>query len=371
MIIAVNCRLLLKNQLEGIGWFAYETLKRITRDHPEHQFIFIFDRPYDPGFIFGDNVQPVVAGPPTRHPLLWYIWFEWRIPRLLRKLHPDLFFSPDGFLSLRIPVRSITVIHDINFAHRPKDLPWWPRIYYNFFFPRFAGKAEKILTVSEYSKQDIHKTYHIPESRIRVVYNGAHEKYRPLPEEEIQKVRDHYSGGTPYFIFIGSLHPRKNLINLLKAFQLFCKQLKSEIKMVIVGEQMWHTSSAKQYLKNERVIRTGRLEPGQLRQVLGAALALTFVPWFEGFGIPVVEAMQAGVPVLTSHVTSLPEVGGDAVLYADPGSVEEITAQMKKLATKPELRRNLIEKGLKQAGNFSWDETAKRVSEEVIKELEG
>jgi glycosyltransferase involved in cell wall biosynthesis len=111
----------------------------------------------------------------------------------------------------------------------------------------------------------------------------------------------------------------------------------------------------------EDVVYTGRLEPDELCRVMGAALALTFVPWYEGFGIPVVEAMAAGVPVLTSNVTSLPEVGGNAVLYADPGNVDDITAGMQKLASDKNLRDNLIAAGLERAKMFSWDKTARKV----------
>ena len=99
MRIAVNTRLLLKDKLEGIGWFTFETLKRITKNHPEHEFIFLFDRPYDKEFIFSENIIPVVIQPPARHPFLWYLFFEWSIPAALKKYKADIFISPDGWLS--------------------------------------------------------------------------------------------------------------------------------------------------------------------------------------------------------------------------------------------------------------------------------
>ena len=369
MVIAVNCRLLLKNRLEGIGWFTYQTLRRITQDHPEHRFIFIFDRPYDPSFIFSDNITPVVAGPPTRHPILWFLWFEFVIPRILRKYKADIFFSPDGFLSLRTRVRSIPVIHDISFAHRPEDLPFWVRIYYNFFFPRFARKAYRICTVSLYSQKDIIKTYGIARPVIRVVYNGVNEAYKPIPDLEVRQVRTQYTHGKPYFLFVGSLHPRKNLENLLKGYYRFVEKTGMEVKMVVVGEKMWTSHNRIQDLPQPlqrrgagaSVVYTGRLEPAELYRVMGGALALTFVPWYEGFGIPVVEAMAAGVPVLTSTLTSLPEVGGQAVIYANPGSVDEIANGMERLATDPELRARLIAGGLDRCRMFSWDKTARKV----------
>lgn len=359
MVIAVNCRLLLKNKLEGIGWFTFQTLRRITRDHPEHRFIFIFDRPFDPSFIFSDNITPVVAGPPARHPVLWFLWLEFAVPRILRKYKADIFFSPDGFLSLRTKVRSIPVIHDISFAHRPKDLPPLVRAYYNFFFPRFARKAYRICTVSPYSQKDIIKTYGIARPIIRVVYNGVNESYIPITDHEIQAVREQYTDGHSYFLYVGSLHPRKNVDLLLKGYHQFVEKTGPDVKMVIVGEKMWAGSGAK--LSGENIIYTGRLEPEELYRVMGGALALTFVPWYEGFGIPVVEAMASGIPVLTSNVTSLPEVGGNAVIYASPGSVDEIAAGMVRLAADPDLRGKLIAAGLERSKLFSWDKTARKV----------
>ena len=375
MKIAVNCRLLQKGKLEGIGWFMYETLKRITTGHPEHTFYFIFDRPYDEDFIFSDNVRPVVAGPPARHPFQWAIWMELVIPRVLKKINADIFFSPDGYLSLRTDKPSVAVIHDINFAHRPGDLPFWTRHYYNYFFPRYARKAKRIVTVSSYSKSDIHHTYGIDLPLIHVVYNGANKKYKPAGEKQKHAIREKYTGGKPYFLFIGSIHPRKNLDNLLRAFSSFVIETGSDIKMVIVGKAMWRQS---RILKNtvpaeveSQIVFTGRLESSELSGVLSAALALTFVPWFEGFGIPVLEAMYAGVPVLTSSQTSLPEVAGRAAIYAHPGKIAEISEGMKKLAFDEELRAKLIARGEKQKNKFSWDKTAAKTWKSLETVLRG
>jgi len=307
MNIAVNTRLLLKNKLEGIGWFTHETLSRITRQHPEHHFTFLFDRKYSEEFIFSNNITPVVTGPQARHPFLWYLWFEWSVTRALKKHKTDLFLSLDGWLSLKTNVRSLSVIHDLNFVHRPKDILLLPRRYYHYFFPKFAQKAIRIATVSEFSKKDIIQQYNISTDKIDVVYNGANEIYKPVSETEQQKTRDKYCEGNPFFLFIGLIHPRKNIANLLIAFEKFKSSYSNNIKLMIVGEKKWWTKDVKNayknmYYKND-VIMTGRLDSNEIKYLLPSAIALTYISYFEGFGIPILEAMYCETPVITSDVT--------------------------------------------------------------------
>jgi glycosyltransferase involved in cell wall biosynthesis len=367
MVIVVNTRLLLKNRLEGIGWFTYETLKRITCDHPEHHFIFLFDRKYDEEFVFAENVKPVVVWPPTRHVSLMYLWFNWRIPGILKKYKADVFVSPDGNLSLHTKIPQLAVIHDINFVHRPKDLPRVVAKYYNYFFPRFARIAKKVVTVSTFSKNDIALNFDISADKIEVVYNGCNSEFLPITEEKVAATRSDYSSGEPYFLFIGALHPRKNVEGLLRAFDLFRLKTRNKEKLLIVGGQMFKTSSISETLNQmqfkDEVIFTGRLPTTDLKKVLGGALALTFVPFFEGFGIPVLEAFSAGIPVICSDTTSLPEVGGDAVLYVNPEKDEEIAEAMRQISHDDNLRSTLIEKGNRQLTKFSWDDSAEKLWE--------
>src|SRR5690554_5573156 len=239
MRIAVNTRLLLKGKLEGIGWFTYETLKRITKAHPEHEFIFIFDRQPDPSFIFSENVKAVVAHPQARHPILWYLFFEFGVYRVLRKYKPDVFLSPDGWLSLRSKVRQIAVIHDLNFEAHPEFLPRHIVKYYKWFFPRFAHKASRIATVSEYTRKDLNQRYKVALSKTDVVYNGANTLFKPLALSDIQAVRNEFTNGVPYFLFVGLIHPRKNLENQIRAFDAFKTAHISDYKFLIVGARHW------------------------------------------------------------------------------------------------------------------------------------
>ncbi len=371
MKIAVNTRLLLKGKLEGIGWFSFESLRRICESHPEHEFIFIFDRPYSSEFIFSDNITPVVIGPPARHPFLFLIWFELSIPYILKKYQVDLFLSPDGYLSLRTKVPSISVIHDLNFEHYPKDLPFLAFKYYKLFFPRFAKKAQRIITVSEYSKQDIINLYQIDSQNIDVAYNGVKEIYYDIGEYQKQITRNEVSNGNPYFIFVGALHPRKNLVGLFSAFDLFKKNNDSDIQLIIVGNKQWWNKPIQLAYENmvhkNAVIFLGHLSPERLNEVVSSSIALTYLSYFEGFGIPIIEAFKAGTAVITSNITSMPEVAGEAAILIDPFNIEEIAQAMHLISHDEELRQKYISLGQKRAKLFSWDTTAKLVWESIWK----
>jgi glycosyltransferase involved in cell wall biosynthesis len=373
MNIAVNTRLLIKDKLDGIGWFTYESMKRITAQHPEHQFYFIFDRDYHSEFIFSNNITPIVLYPQARHPLLFYLWFEYSLASLLKRLNADLFLSPDGYLSLKAETKSLAVIHDLNFEHYPKDLPLLIRIYYRYYFPKFAAKAARLATVSEFSKQDIVKLYRIPAEKVDVVYDGANETYFPLSPEEVKTIRKQYSDESPYFIFIGSIHPRKNLVNLFKAFDIFKRNVSSDVKLLVVGAKKWWTNEINEAFRGmrfpEEVIFTGRLNTGELRLALGASLALTYVSYFEGFGIPIVEAFRMHIPVITSNVTSMPEVAGDAALLVDPLNPESIAEAMKQVSENTLLRDDLIRKGEIRKNLFTWQKTADRLWESIEKAM--
>lgn len=361
----------MKHRLEGIGWFTYQTLKRITQNNPDVHFVFLFDRPYDEEFIFADNITPIILPPQARHPFLYYIWFQHSVKSLLNRMKPDLFLSPDGFLSLGAKCKQLAVIHDLNFVNHPKDVKWLTAKYYNYYFPKFAAEATRIATVSEYSKSDIIKNYSIEASKIDVVYNGINSFFKPLSEDQKISTRNKFAAGKNYFVSVGSLHPRKNIINLIHGFAAFKKESGADIKLVLAGPHFWGLteiySAINSHQLKDDVIFTGRLINEDLAAVLGSALALTFIPYYEGFGIPLVEAMQAEVPVITSNVTSLPEVAGDAALQVNPFNTDEIKNAMLKIYRDENLRKSLIEKGKIQKEKFSWDKSADLLWKSVLK----
>lgn len=367
--IGINARNILPKKMEGFGHYSYEITKRLCESHPEHDFILFFDRAIDTSLIFPENVKTVVLFPPTRHPFLWVLWFDFSLPLSLRKYKVDLFWSPDGFCSLFTSKLQIITIHDINFEHYPKDMPWLVKSYFRFFFPKFARKAKHILTVSNYSKKDISQTYSISEQNISVVYNAPNNLYKPISEIEKLEIKKEFTFNSDYFLFVGSIHPRKNIQRLIEGFVLAKKDL-NDLKLVIVGSTMWKDKFLNIPKAIEKdILFLGHLSLENLTKVTASAYALTYVPYFEGFGIPLVEAMKCGVPILAADATCLPEVAGNSAVYCNPFDINSIANGMIELYGNKNLREELSQNGLKRSQEFSWNQSAEKVWSFLEKEL--
>lgn len=370
MKVAVNARFLLPDKLEGIGWFTHEVVRRLVHRHPDWCFVLFFDRPFDQRFLFADNVSGVVLPPPARHPFLWYAWFEWAVPAALRRCEADVFFSPDGYCSLKANTKTVMVTHDLAHLHFPAEIPRMARHYYDYFVPRYLRRAEQVIAVSEFTRQDILQQYDVPAQKITVAGNGCREGFAPISSEQQAAVREKYTQGQPYFLYLGAVHPRKNVQQLIAAFDRFKSQHHSAVKLVIGGRFSWQTGSIREAYENathrEDIIFTGYVAEAELPALLGSALALTYVSLFEGFGVPLLEAMHAEVPVLTSDVSSLPEVAGAAALKVSPESVEQIAEAMSELYTNARLRAELIEAGRLQRMRYSWEAVTQVVEDALI-----
>ena len=365
MVIAINTKALLPGKMEGYGYYIEEIFSRIALDHPEHQFYFLFDRPFNQGFIYAANIHPVIIKPQARFPLAWDIWYNWMLPAFLRKIKADVFVSPDGFCSLRTKVPQCLVVHDLAFLHHPEFISKSHLNYYQKNTGRFLKKSKVIATVSEYSKQDIVEQYKIDPAKIHVTYNAPSSLFQQLPYEEKELVKAKYSAGCEYFIYTGSIHPRKNPINLLKAFSRFKKRQQSNMKLVFAGRLAWKTDEFTKLLSTFKfrndVILTGYLEKNELAKLVASAYALVYPSFFEGFGVPPLEALQCGVPAIVSNNSAMPEVGGDAYLYIDPENPDDIAEKLMLIYKDEALRSRLIENGEKRLQLFSWNESAKKM----------
>ena len=263
--IALNARLLIPGRLEGIGWFTDACYRRIIADHPEHEFLLLFDRTPDAAFEYGPNATSMRLLLPARRPFLYDAWFDYSVTRALRRWKADVFVSTDGILSRRTAVPQLAVFHDLNYMHHPEWMPAQEARYYRSRFPEFARIANRLVTVSEFSKNDIVAQFGVPSDSIDVVYNAPDSIYAQGTTAE-RAAGGRFTDDRPYFLFVGSLHPRKNLNGLLEAFGMYRADGGTR-ELLIVGSGMWSVSETPQ----DGVHYAGRLGRGELAQVMRGA----------------------------------------------------------------------------------------------------
>ncbi len=371
MRIGVNVRLITGNRMEGVGRFIMETLSRIIESHKEHHFVLFFDRKIDNSFSRYEHVTCVVLKPMAIHPILWYVWFEWRIPQALKKYKIDVFLSPDGFSSLRTQVPVCMVVHDLAFLHYPHFFKKRTAFYYKLYVKKFIRSAKTIAAVSEFTKKDIIENTGVASSKVEVIGSAAGDGFRPVDENTQEKVKEKLTNGKNFFLFVGAIHPRKNVLNLIKAFSLFKKKTKSDVKLVLAGRMAWKSSNIQEAVKYFKytgdLIHLDFIPEKELTEVMGSALAVVYPSFFEGFGLPILEAMHCDVPVITSNVSSMPEVGGEAALYVDPANIEDIATKLNIINADAELRKQLVERGIIQRNKFSWDKIANKLWDCIVR----
>ena len=189
MVIAINTKALLPGKMDGYGYYIEEIFSRIAINHPEHQFYFLFDRPFDEQFIYAPNIHPVIIKPQARFSLAWDIWYNWMVPAFLRKIKANVFVSADGFCSLRTSVPQCLVLHDLAFLQHPEFISTSHLRYYKKNTARYLHKAKVIITVSNYSKKDIEEKYGIDSLKIQITPNAPNSLFQPLTYEQREAVK--------------------------------------------------------------------------------------------------------------------------------------------------------------------------------------
>jgi glycosyltransferase involved in cell wall biosynthesis len=254
-------------------------------------------------------------------------------------------------------VPQAVVIHDLNFMHRPDWMPAREAAHYRSRVPDAARRAERVVTVSQHAADDIAGLLGVERAGIGVVPNAPASVYRPYDGEDRAAARLRWNGGRPYLMFVGSLHPRKNLPGMLTAFEAY-RAAGGTADLLVVGDNMWGDARQPQ----EGVRYVGRLSTGDLAELMGGAEALLYLPCFEGFGVPAVEAFAAGIPVVASSVTAVPEVcGGAAAALVDPHAADApqaAAAALLRLERDPAFWSDRSRAGLARAEAFSWDRSA-------------
>jgi glycosyltransferase involved in cell wall biosynthesis len=254
----------------------------------------------------------------------------------------------------------VLTIHDLSFLHHPEWYTAGRAAYLNWTVARSARLAARIVCVSQTTAQDVIERYGVAPERVDVAPNGVDDRFTPMPADDVARIRETYRLPELFILYVGTLEPRKNIVRLVQAFEAAASHVAHDL--VLVGREGWKCgpllAAIEQSPARERIHRIGHVEHGDLPSVLSAADAFAYPSLFEGFGLPVAEAMACGVPVLTSNVSSLPEVAGDAALLVDPYDIEALAAGLRRVAADSALRAALRERGPAQAARYTWERTA-------------
>jgi len=353
-----------KNRV-GVGVYTFNLLKYFQKQAKRELGFIIFLR-HHPSFDLPKETKyfhyQLIKGR--------FLWSQIFLPlRLYLKRDIDVFFSPAHYLPRFCPVPQVVTIHDLAYLYFEKDFLKKDLYQLKNWTKYSVNQARKIIAVSKTTKKDLIKSYEIPEDKIEVIYNGAScchpergAKRRVEGSKNKLKIKN-------FLLFVGTLQPRKNLAVLIDAFDKFLK-INKDFKLAIVGKKGWLYEEIFQKVKEmklgRKVIFTGHVPEKQLAWFYKNAFCLIMPSLYEGFGIPLLEAMSFDCPVIASFSSSLPEVGADACLYFDPKSPDELLEKLKLLKDSNQLRKDLIEKGKKRVKEFSWEKCGKETLE-VIK----
>ncbi|MEO6221046.1 MAG: glycosyltransferase family 1 protein [Ginsengibacter sp.] len=363
MTIAINAKHLLKSYREGYGNFIYECLIRITKQFPQHNFIFIFDKPFHSSFIFSANVIPVVVGPSTKKLFLLKFWYNYKIPVVLKKYRADLFITPEA-CSLRTKVPQVLIIHDLTFLNHPAFSKKYYKKYYEKYIVKFLNKATGVAALSGFCKDRIIKDYRIDSAKIEIMYNGVDEIFKPVDFDEREKIKEQHAQGNEYFLFCTN----HNLINILKAFSVFKKWQKSSMQLLIASGSALKPDELQslRLFKHREDVKILESSLPDLPQVIAGAYAMVDLSYFESFGVHSLEAMKCNVPVITVNEIAMSEICGDAALLVNYKEHEDIAEKMMMVFKDERLRKDLINKGSEQVKRYTWHKTAELLWESIL-----
>ncbi len=308
--------------------------------------------------------RPLELPVPAEHVELRVIPFPrlWTHGRLAVELvrHPvDLLFVPAHVLPFWCPVPGVVTVHDLGYRYEPQAHPVLQRLYLEFGTRRSVSQARKVIAISQATANDLVRFYRVPAERIAVVPHGVDSRFTPQPLELVARVRERYGLHKPFLLHVGTLQPRKNLVRLIRAFELLATA-DDELELVLVGKRGWLAQSIDSAIATSplrpRIRVLGHIADSDLPALYSAAEVFVFPSLYEGFGLPVLEAMACGTPVVASHRGALAEIGGP-VIACDPLSVEDI-ARAIAAARDPLRRPALIQAGFEHVKRFSWQRSA-------------
>ncbi len=344
----------LDNQNAGIHVYTREMINALVRKNREHEIIVIREN-YDPAL---KGVKQVTL-PNTRLPIGFAsLRLFFLIPVIVRWLKADVVIEPAHFGPFNMPktIKRVTIIHDLTPILFPRLHRWHSQMLQKIFLSGILKKADRIITNSDYTFNDVCKYYPVTCDKMVRIYPGVSAE---LEHSASGNKLDSFGIHKPFFLNVGTIEPRKNLVELLKSFQLFCEENGEKMQLVITGGEGWKYEDFRSALNTfpfrEQVILTGYVPDEDLSVLYRNCVAMVYPSLYEGFGLPVVEAMSCGAAVITSRVSSLPEAGGSAALYYLPGDASELASLMKEVAHNEELRQSLKARSVDHSKTFSWD----------------
>src|SRR6266850_2772803 len=347
----------------GIGTYIRNLLRHLARLDRQNEYVLLCHE--------GDMGVAGTLGPNFRtvlEPAANYsIGEQFHVPLVLMREKPDVFHAPHYVLPVAVRSRSVVTIHDCIHLMFPQYLP--NRAAYAYARGAMwsaAKRSDRILTVSEASKRDILHFFNVPPDKIVVVYNAIDERFWVEPAaEDIARVRERFQLDHGFVLYAGTIKPHKNLVRLIEAFAELRKGEFEELKLLIIGDEISKLPALRRAVHahklHKQVRFLGYLPDETLAILYRLAAVFVFPSLYEGFGLPPLEAMASGTPVVTSNVSSLPEVAGDAAVLVDPYDPRAIAEGIRRVLTDEALRRDLRKRGVARAGQFSWEQSVRRV----------
>lgn len=365
--IGINGRSMFR-QLTGVQHYAREVTRELCLlETPDVNFTVFSGREgrdgSEPGLPLKTSLMP--AGSPIKG----LMWEQTLLKRMAKKSGVDVLFNPANVAPLYPPVSSVVTIHDLAFLLFPEYFSRGFGAYYRAIIPRIASQASMVITDSESTRSDLESRLGVPGSKIAVIPLGVSPDFRRhIKKDELEAVRRRHNLPRKFFLSISSLEPRKNLKGLVDAYSILPEDTLAEHSLVLAGagNRVYADpglSASLSRLGRGTVMTPGYLPSEDLPAVYRLATALVFPSLYEGFGLPVLEAMAASTPVITSNRSSLPEVAGHAAVLIDPESRKDLAAAMELVANDSGTRNLLIERGKKRAALFSWKKTAEQTLE--------
>jgi glycosyltransferase involved in cell wall biosynthesis len=300
----------------------------------------------------------------TGRPVKRILWEQLALPALAQRKKLDLLHATVNVIPIAGTCPMVVTIHDLSFLRYPGSFPPVQRTYLRTQVRRSVRGAARVIAVSEATRQDLINLFAVPAQRVDVVYNGVDDAFCPAPADQVARFRRQKGLPEHFILHVGTLEPRKNLVRLIHAFALLRRQTRDwpDLKLVLVGGKGWYYQDIFEAVRRlqlaEEVLFTGFVADRELPWWYRAATVFAYPSLLEGFGLPVAEAMACGTPTVTSALSSLPEIAGDAALLVDPTSEDELALALHQVLTDPNLARDLRERGLRQAARFSWKDTA-------------